>query len=71
MVDIDKTAAKRSRTHTRYPSKSGHLVPGVTTVLNVLNKPALVPWATGLGLQGSTLQEYVDALAESARSATT
>jgi hypothetical protein len=63
MVDIDKTAAKRSKVHTRYYSKDGTMLPGVTTVLGVLNKPALVPWANNLGLAGVSVREYVDALA--------
>jgi PD-(D/E)XK nuclease superfamily len=63
MVDIDKTAAKRSKAHTRYYSKDGTLLPGVTTILGVLNKPALVPWANNLGLAGISVREYVDALA--------
>lgn len=64
MVDIDKTAAKRSKTHTRYYSKNGTLLPGVTTVLGVLNKPALVPWANKIGLMGIEVKNYVDALAQ-------
>lgn len=60
---IEKVAAKRSKTHTRYYNAAGKLLPGVTTVLGVLNKPALVPWANGLGLQGINVREYVDVLA--------
>jgi len=60
---IEKVAAKRAKTHTRYYDKSGMLLPGVTTVLGVLNKPALVPWANGLGLKGINVREYVDVLA--------
>lgn len=60
---IEKVAAKRAKTHTRYYDKSGKLLPGVTTILGVLNKPALVPWANGLGLQGINVREYVDVLA--------
>jgi hypothetical protein len=62
-VNIEKVAAKRSKTHTRYYNKGGKLLPGVTTILGVLNKPALVPWANGLGLQGINVREYVDVLA--------
>lgn len=62
-MKIEKVAAKRSKTHTRYYNKDGALVPGVTTILGVLNKPALVPWANGLGLQGINVREYVDVLA--------
>jgi len=35
-------------------------VPGVTTVLGLLNKPALVPWANRLGLEGIDAAKYRD-----------
>lgn len=41
----------------------GERVPSVTTILGVINKPALVRWANRLGLQGIDSGEYVDALA--------
>jgi len=63
LMEIEKVAAKRSKTHTRYYNKAGTLLPGVTTILGVLNKPALVPWANGLGLRGINVREYVDVLA--------
>lgn len=62
-MQIENVAAKRSQTHQRYYNKAGKLLPGVTTVLGVLAKPALVPWANGLGLQGINVREYVDVLA--------
>lgn len=51
------------KAHTRYRLADGTIVPGVTTVLGVLNKPALVPWANKLGLQGIDTRNYVDELA--------
>lgn len=48
------------KAHQRYYTSSGEQVPGVTTVLGVLNKPALVPWANRLGLQGIDTSKYVD-----------
>ncbi len=62
-MKTEAVAAKRSKTHTRYYNKAGTLLPGVTTILGVLNKPALVPWANNLGLAGINVREYVDALA--------
>ncbi len=62
-MKTEEVAAKRSKTHQRYYNKAGTLLPGVTTILGVLNKPALVPWANNLGLQGINVREYVDALA--------
>lgn len=60
---IEKVAAKRAKTHQRYYNKAGDMMPGVTTILGVLNKPALVPWANGLGLNGINVKDYVDVLA--------
>ncbi len=48
----------------RYRLLDKSIVPGVTTILNVLSKPALVPWANKLGLQGIEVGKYVDALGE-------
>lgn len=50
--------------HQKYYTKDGTLVPGVTTVLGVLAKPALVPWANKLGLQGIEVGKFVDNLAD-------
>jgi hypothetical protein len=51
---------KRSRAHTTYTLQDGTVVPGVTTILGVLNKPALVKWANNLGLQGIDSTKFVD-----------
>ena len=63
-MNVEQSAARKARQHTPYHLESGLRVPGVTTVLGVLNKPALVPWANKLGLQGINVREYVDALAD-------
>ena len=54
---------KKAQPHQQYHLKSGQLVPGVTTALNVIHKGALVPWANRLGLQGIKTTEYVDEMA--------
>jgi len=46
--------------HQRYYTAAGELVPGVTTILGGLAKPALVPWANRLGLQGIDTNKYTD-----------
>jgi len=46
-----------------YRRLDGSTVPGVTTVLGILNKPALVPWANELGKQGIDVKKYVDKMA--------
>jgi len=58
--------SKKTKAHIRYrlkPTpdwKKGQIVPGVTTIVGVLNKPALIPWANKLGLKGIDVKRYVD-----------
>ena len=52
--------SNKTKVHTRYHLKDGGLVPGVTTVLGILNKPALVPWANKLGFAQIDVKKYVD-----------
>ena len=54
----------RVKQHTVYKKRDGKRVPGVTTVLGVIAKPALKFWANSLGLQGIEVRTYVDKLAE-------
>ncbi len=56
--------SKRVKAHTRYYTEDGTLVPGVTTVLGILSKPALIPWANKLGLSGIDVGKYVDEKAD-------
>ena len=39
-------------------------MPGVTPILGILNKPALIVWANRLGLQGIDSTKYRDELAD-------
>ncbi len=55
---------KKAKAHTRYVDDNGKRLPGVTTILGILNKPALVPWANKLGLEGIDVRSHVDGLAE-------
>jgi len=48
------------KAHTTYKDKGGGRVPSVTTILDVLAKPALIPWANRLGLRGIDSSKYVD-----------
>ncbi len=52
-----------AKPHMIYKTADCKRVPGVTTVLGVLNKPALVSWANRLGLEGIDSSRYVDKLA--------
>ncbi len=47
-----------------YIFKDGTRATGVTTMLNVMSKPGLVPWANNLGLRGINSATYVDGLAQ-------
>ena len=52
-------SGKRVKAHIRYTNAMGKRLPGVTTVIGILNKPLLVPWANNLGLQGINVRDYV------------
>ena len=64
MTNTDLIIKKRSKAHQRYRLADGTIVPGVTTILGVMNKPALVKWANNLGLQGIDSSVYVDETAK-------
>src|SRR3990167_8512468 len=46
--------------HTVYKLKNGTRVPGVTTIVGIMDKPALVAWANRIGLEGIEVGKYVD-----------
>lgn len=48
------------KAHQRYRLADKTIVPGVTSPLGILAKPALIPWANKLGLQGIDVNKYVD-----------
>jgi hypothetical protein len=50
----------KTKAHQIYRLKDKSRVVGVTTVVGVLDKPALVPWANRIGLQGIEVRKYVD-----------
>ncbi len=58
-----KRAFKRARAHQRYRLADGTIVPGVTTIVGLLNKPHLVAWANKMGLQGIDTTAYTAAAA--------
>ena len=60
MQSTKEKTTKRSKAHIKYKLQDGTIVPGVTTILGILNKPALVKWANNLGLQGIDSSRYVD-----------
>ncbi|MCK4320978.1 PD-(D/E)XK nuclease family protein [candidate division WOR-3 bacterium] len=52
-------SGKNVKAHIRYFNEAKKRLPGVTTIIGVLNKPLLVPWANNLGLQGINVKDYV------------
>lgn len=58
----EKRIRKSSKAHQRY-YVDGKLVPSVTGITGVMNKPALIKWANNLGLDGIDNEDYVDKLA--------
>jgi hypothetical protein len=54
----------KTKAHIRYKNKDGKIIPGVTTITGILDKPALVKWANNLGLQGIDSSKYRDEMAD-------
>ena len=54
----------KTKAHISYKNKQGQSVPGVTTVLGVLAKPALIHWAWKLGIEGQDYRKYRDKMAD-------
>jgi hypothetical protein len=50
----------KSKAHQRYKTKDGCIVPGVTTITGILDKPALVYWAWDLGMKGIDYKKFKD-----------
>lgn len=56
--------SNRSKIHTVYKNKVGVRLPGVTTILNIMAKPALIHWAWDLGRRGIDYRVHRDELAD-------
>lgn len=50
----------KTKSHTIYKKLDGTRVPGVTTIIGVMDKPALLEWANRIGLEGIEMRRYVD-----------
>ncbi len=60
-----KTEIKSAKGHQRYRLKDRTIVPGVTTIVGLLNKgEMLMRWHNKMGLDGIDTSKYVDKLAE-------
>ena len=59
-MKITEKNGRRVKTHIVYKNKEGERIPGVTTVLGILNKPALIHWAWDLGCKGIDYKTFRD-----------
>ncbi len=50
--------------HQVYRLRSGVVVPGVTSIIGILNKPALLNWAHKMGREGKSIHRVRDAAAD-------
>jgi len=50
----------KTTAHQRYRNKDGDIVPGVTTILGILAKPALIHWAWDLGMKQQDYRKVRD-----------
>jgi len=57
---ITKETTSSTKAHIRYKNEQGQVVPGVTTIISLLNKPALVHWAWDLGMHGEDYRKVTD-----------
>jgi hypothetical protein len=64
ITEIKKVKLNFSEPHITYKNKAGNKVPGVTTCLGLLSKPALIPWAYKRGKDGLELYESRDKAAD-------
>lgn len=55
---------KKAKVHDPYYTKDGTRVPGATTILYLVNKPALIHWAWDLGQRGIDYRTHRDILAD-------
>ena len=56
--------ADKGKAHIRYKNRDGRIIPGASTIANMLDKPALAPWANKLGLQGINSNDYAKGMAQ-------
>lgn len=50
----------KTKIHTQYKLQGGQLVPGVTTIIGILAKPALIAWAYNCGVKGIDYRKVRD-----------
>jgi hypothetical protein len=61
---MEKVKLEKTKSHQTYKTKDGVKVPGVTTVLGIINKPALLAWAWQCGVDGIDFRKSKDKAAD-------
>ncbi len=54
----------RTKAHTQYYSQQGDSLPGVTTALGILSKPAIIHWSWQCGMRGEDYRKTRDKMAD-------
>jgi len=54
----------KTQAHKKYRTKDEQIIPGATTIVALLAKPALIKWSNNLGLKGIDSAKYTDDLAQ-------
>lgn len=63
-TSLEYKQKNKAKAHTRYRTKDGEIVPGITTIAKIVDDPQnLISWANRIGLQNIELHKYVDELA--------
>lgn len=60
---MEKVKFNKTKAHQRYKTTDGTPVPGVTTILNLQAKPALLNWAWECGMKGEDYRKVKDTAA--------
>ena len=58
------TLPKKSRSHTQYKTRDGVIVPEVTTIVGLMEKPAIHAWIARITKEGHDWDKYRDEMAE-------
>jgi len=54
----------KTKAHIRYKNSKCNILPGVTTIIGILAKPALIHWSWKLGIQGIDYRKFRDEKAD-------
>ena len=64
MAKAKEKLSEKTKVHTQYYLSDGAKVPSVTTIIGVLNKPALLHWAWQMGIDGKDYRTVRDEAAD-------